>query len=554
VGTPEYMAPEQWTGQVTAASDIYSLGVVFYEMVTGRKPYTADTPAAVLIKQTNDPLPGPAQFVPGLPGDVEKVLFKALAKKPEDRYQSMGEFASGLERLLMRPESSAQPVPAPAATATMLVPAGSPAQAGPRAAVQEGAGDEMKTTLALPNQAAGQIQPPVLLKQAGLAPDLNPKKKPWWPWAAGLAGILGLALIGIFVLVRLGLSAAPVPTATEVFLPTEMPTEVLPSAVPATAVPVATTVPAATIPAATIVPGAVGAAKCAPNCAYKEMVLCYPQLGAESDWRTANSTSFTQTAADRGITLIFSDARQNQENQLSAVRSCIAQGVNVIALPPVVETGWDAVLQEARAANIPVIIVDRTVAADPSLYAAHIGSDMVIEGQRAAAEFNKLLPNGGTILELSGSSGSNAAFGRAKGFRDALNANIKILDSQTGNFNQNEARPVMEAFLEKYPGQFQGVFFQNDDMAVGAVQAIQAAGIKPGDLKMVAIDGSRAGFQLLIDGWLQADVECSPMLGPQVMDLALKLMNGQPILHEVIADESVFYPDNAASLLPTRKY
>src|SRR5690349_2092521 len=180
----------------------------------------------------------------------------------------------------------------------------------------------------------------------------------------------------------------------------------------------------AAAPAATQAPAQAktfGQADCAPNCTYKDMTLCYPQLGAESDWRTANSASFKETATKLGVKLIFSDAQQKQENQISAMRSCIQQGVNVIALPPVVEPGWDAVLQEAKDANIPVIVVDRSVSADPSLYSAHIGSDMVIEGKRSAAEFNKLLPNGGNILELSGTTGSGAAVGRAKGFREALN-------------------------------------------------------------------------------------------------------------------------------------
>jgi len=305
--------------------------------------------------------------------------------------------------------------------------------------------------------------------------------------------------------------------------------------------------PAAQAPAATEAPAS-------KVYTYADMTLCYPQLGAESDWRTANTASFKETAEKLGVKLIFSDAQQKQENQISAMRSCIQQGVNVIALPPVVETGWDAVLQEAKDANIPVIIVDRSVTADPSLYAAHIGSDMVIEGKRSAEEFNKLLPDGGNILELSGTTGSGAAVGRAKGFREALNANIKILDSQTGNFTRAEGKPVMEAFLKKYAGQIDGVFFHNDDMAIGAVEAIKAAGIKPGELKMVSIDGTRGGFQLMIDGWLQADVECNPLLGPQVMELALKLMNGEAIAHEALTDESVFYPDKAAELLPTRQY
>jgi galactofuranose transport system substrate-binding protein len=302
-------------------------------------------------------------------------------------------------------------------------------------------------------------------------------------------------------------------------------------------------------PAATQAPAPAAAKK-----TYKDLSVCFPQLGAESDWRTANTASMKETAEKLGVKLVFSDAQQKQENQISAIRSCIAQGVDVIALPPVVETGWDAVLQEAKDAEIPVIVVDRSVTADASLYAAHIGSDMAIEGKRSAEEFNKLLPNGGNILELSGTTGSGAAVGRAKGFREALNPNIKILDSQTGNFTRAEGKPVMEAFLKKYAGQINGVFFHNDDMAIGAVEAIKAAGIKPGDLVMVSIDGTRGGFQLMIDGWLQADVECNPLLGPQVMDLALKLANGEAVAHEALTDESVYYPDKAAELLPTRQY
>jgi len=299
------------------------------------------------------------------------------------------------------------------------------------------------------------------------------------------------------------------------------------------------------------------AAPAAAEKTYADMTLCYPQLGAESDWRTANTASFKETATELGIKqLVFSDAQQHQENQISAVRACIQQGVDVIALPPVVEDGWDAVLTEAKNANIPVIIVDRSVSADPSLYAAHIGSNMVLEGERAAAEFNKAMPDGGAVLELSGTTGSGAAVGRAEGFRNKLNPNITILDTQTGNFTRAEAVPVMQAFLKKYtPGvDFQGIFIHNDDMGIGAIEALKAAGVKPGDLTIVSVDGTRGGFQAMVDGWFQADVECNPLLGPQVYEMALALMNGQPIEREVLTNETVYYPENAAELLPTRKY
>ena len=303
------------------------------------------------------------------------------------------------------------------------------------------------------------------------------------------------------------------------------------------------------------------AATAAPQAAaqktYKDMTLCYPQLGAESDWRTANTASIKETATKLGIKqLVFSDAQQKQENQISAMRACIQQGVDVIALPPVVEDGWEAVLTEAKNAKIPVIIVDRSVSADPSLYAAHIGSDMALEGKRAAAEMNKLLNNKGAILELSGTTGSGAALGRAKGFREDLNSNIKILDSQTGNFTRAEAKPVTEAFLKKYkPGvDFQGMFIHNDDMGIGAIEALKAAGVKPGEIKIVSVDGTRGGFQAMIDGWFQADVECNPLLGPQVFEMALKLMNGQPVDKNVLTNETVYFPDKAKELLPTRQY
>ena len=288
---------------------------------------------------------------------------------------------------------------------------------------------------------------------------------------------------------------------------------------------------------------------------YADMTLCYPQLGAESDWRTANTASFKETADTLKIKqLVFSDAQQKPENQISAVRACIQQGVDVIALPPVVEDGWDAVLTEAKNAGIPVIIVDRSVSADKSLYAAHIGSNMELEGQRAADEMNKLLPNGGKILEVSGTPGSGAAVGRAKGFREKLNKNIEIVDTQTANFTRAEAKPVMEAFLKKYGTDLQGVFIHNDDMAIGAIEAMKAAGVKAGDMKIISVDGTRGGFQAMIDGWVQADVECNPLLGPQVFELALKLMNGETIDREILTNETVYFPKNAAELLPSRKY
>lgn len=302
-------------------------------------------------------------------------------------------------------------------------------------------------------------------------------------------------------------------------------------------------------------PAAPAAAEEAPKeFTYSNMTMCYPQLGAESDWRTANTASFKETAGELGVRLIFSDAQQKQENQISAMRACIAQGVDIIALPPVVEDGFEAVLTEAKDAGIPVIIVDRSVSADKSLYAAHIGSDMVLEGEKAGTEMSKLLPEGGKIVELSGTTGSSAAVGRAEGFRKTLASNIEIIDSQTGNFTRAEGKPVMEAFLKKYGDEIKGAFIHNDDMAIGAIEAMKAAGLNPGDIKVVSVDGTRGGFQAMADGWIQVDVECNPLLGPQTMELALNILNGKPFEAETITIEEVYYAEQAAELLPGRKY
>ena len=344
-------------------------------------------------------------------------------------------------------------------------------------------------------------------------------------------------LLAVLMLASVALAACGAPAATQA-----------PAQPAAPQAPAATSAPAAAKP--------FGEAACSPNCTFKDMTMCFPQLGAESDWRTADTASFKSEAQKDGFQLVFSDAQQKQENQISALRTCIQQGVSVIALPPVVEDGFEAVLTEAHNAGIPVIIVDRSVSADKSLYVSHIGSDMELEGKRAAAEFNKKFPNGANILELSGTTGSGAAVGRAKGFRADLAANIKIIDSQTGNFTRAEALPVMQAFLQKYKfgKDFQGVFIHNDDMGIGAIEALKSAGVKPGDLFIVSVDGTRGGFQAMVDGWFQSDVECNPLLGPQVADMALKIMNGQPVDANVLTNETVYYPDNAAQLLPTRQY
>ena len=288
---------------------------------------------------------------------------------------------------------------------------------------------------------------------------------------------------------------------------------------------------------------------------YKDLVVGYAQLGAESEWRTANTASVQEAAKDLGVTLKFSDAQQKQENQIKAIRSFIAQKVDVIGIPPVVETGWETVFQEAKDAGIPIILVDRRAAVPEDMYVTYLGSDFVEEGRRAALEMNKLLPNGGKIVELVGTVGSAPANDRYKGFREKMNSNITILDSQSGDFTRARGKEVMEAFLKKYGKDIGAVYAHNDDMALGAIQAIEEFGLKPGsDVKIVSIDAVRGAFQAMVDGKLNATVECNPLLGPQFYDLALKVVNGEKVSKWVPSQEGVFLPDTAAKELPNRKY
>ncbi|MEO8019972.1 MAG: ABC transporter substrate-binding protein [Pseudomonadota bacterium] len=312
---------------------------------------------------------------------------------------------------------------------------------------------------------------------------------------------------------------------------------------------------------AAILAGCSGGTPKAAGDAAKPIVLGFSQIGAESEWRTANTTSVQSAAVDAGITLRFSDAQQKQENQIKALRSFIAQRVDVIAFSPVVETGWETVLREAKAANIPVILTDRAVEVpDDSLYVSLIGSDFVEEGRKAGRwllETKKDVPGDINIVELQGTVGSAPANDRKKGFAEIVAADprFKIIRSQTGDFTRAKGKEVMEAFLKAEGKKINVLFAHNDDMAIGAIQAIEEAGMKPGvDITIVSIDGVKGAFEAMIAGKLNVTVECSPLLGPQLMAAVKDVVAGKPIAKRIITEESVFPQETAAQVLPTRKY
>jgi galactofuranose transport system substrate-binding protein len=292
-----------------------------------------------------------------------------------------------------------------------------------------------------------------------------------------------------------------------------------------------------------------------------KIVLGFSQVGAESEWRTANTESIKSSAKDAGIELKFSDAQQKQENQIKAIRAFIAQKVDVIAFSPVVESGWGTVLQEAKAAKIPVILSDRAVnEKDDSLWVSFMGSDFVEEGRRAGRWLVEKMKGTTTpvnIVELQGTVGSAPAIDRKKGFEEIIKADpkFKIIRSQTGDFTRAKGKEVMEAFLKAEGKKINVLYAHNDDMAIGAIQAIEEAGMKPAqDIIIISVDGVKGAFEAMMAGKLNVTVECNPLLGQQLMSAVKAVVAGKPIPKRIVTEESIFPKETAREVFPTRKY
>ncbi|MFC5286378.1 ABC transporter substrate-binding protein [Actinokineospora guangxiensis] len=288
-----------------------------------------------------------------------------------------------------------------------------------------------------------------------------------------------------------------------------------------------------------------------------KLVMGFAQVGAESGWRTANTKSVQESATAAGVELKFSDAQQKQENQLKAIRSFIQQKVDVIAFSPVVETGWDAVLLEAKRANIPVILTDRAVdSEDDTLYETFLGSDFVEEGKKAGQWLVDNTQGAVNVVELQGTTGAAPAIDRKEGFESVIAArpDIKIVATQSGDFTRAGGKQVMEAFLKSNPD-IDVVYAHNDDMGLGAIEAIKAAGKKPGtDIKIITVDAVKDGMTALANGEINFIVECNPLLGPQLMELAKKVVAGEEVPKRVVTEETTFTQEQAKAALPERKY
>src|SRR4051812_44016361 len=278
--------------------------------------------------------------------------------------------------------------------------------------------------------------------------------------------------------------------------------------------------------------------------ASKKLVVGFSQIGAESAWRTAETDSIRNEGEKRGVDLKMSDAQGKQENQISAIRAFIAQKVDAIILAPKVETGWEPVLREVKRAKIPVVLVDRGIkVSDESLYATLIASDFVQEGRMAAEWLGKKLNGQGNIVELQGSTGAAPAIDRKKGFEEGIAKfpGLKIIKSQSGDFTRSKGKEVMEAFLKAEGKNIKAVYAHNDDMALGAIQAIEEAGLKPGaDIIVVSIDGVKDAFTAMVDGKLNCSVECNPLLGPAAFDAIDAILLKKPLAKKTIVKDQIF--------------
>jgi simple sugar transport system substrate-binding protein len=307
-----------------------------------------------------------------------------------------------------------------------------------------------------------------------------------------------------------------------------------------------------------------GCAKPKQGAETKGIILGFSQIGAESAWRACHTRSMQEAAADAGVQLLFSNAEQKQENQIKAIRSFIAYQVDVIVFVPIVSTGWDNVLREARDAGIPVLITDRKIdIQDESLYAGHIGTDSVQEG-RAAGEFltQKFAGRAASpehpirIVELTGTIDSSVADGRAQGFREILDAHpeFRIIHSESGDFLRSKGYELMRAILNDYSA-IDVIFSHNDGMTLGALDAMKEKNLNPGtDIVMVTIDAEQAAIDALRRGEVNCVIECNPKLGPGAIDLAKQLARGETIPRLIHVDETVFTEWDDLSAIAPRGY
>ncbi len=286
--------------------------------------------------------------------------------------------------------------------------------------------------------------------------------------------------------------------------------------------------------------------------ASEPIVVGFSQVGHESDWRTASTNSVKEAfSEENGFDLQFVDCDNNSDTQIQSVRTFIEQQVDYIVIDPIVSTGWDTVLQEAEEAEIPVIVIDRSIE-DSDKYTAWIGTEMLNEGLAAGAWLKAYTEAKGiedvNILVISGTTGSSAQIGRSEGFDQYVaSEGWNKLDEQTGDFTQDGGQKVMESYCKSYDGQFNVVVCQNDNEAFGAIDAMKAAGVNvgpDGDVIVISFDACKAGLQNTLDGNITANFQCNPLQGPDCAKIVAALQAGEEVPKQTFMAEPWYAHDD----------
>lgn len=295
----------------------------------------------------------------------------------------------------------------------------------------------------------------------------------------------------------------------------------------------------------------------------QKIILGFVQVSAEGTWRMTNTKSVKESAEAAGIHLIYREGANNYTNQVNEMRELILMGVDVLAFSPSQVDGWDEILEEAKKAGIPVVVLDRAIdVEDDNLYVTHIGSDMIEEGRRAARwllNYMKKAKYDGEvrIVILEGVEGSTPALHRDRGFREVLKGHedYKIVQSKPANYIYSKGKEVMAEFLRSENGNVNVVFAHNDEMALGAIEAVEEYGKKPGkDIVIIGVDAIKKVFEAMIEGKMNASIECSPLLGPQLMEAVKDIIEGKAVPKRIITIEKDFDQTNAAQEIDNRTY
>lgn len=297
------------------------------------------------------------------------------------------------------------------------------------------------------------------------------------------------------------------------------------------------------------------------------IVIGFSEVGAESDWRVANTESMRKTfVEENGYELLFEDAKQKQDNQIAAIRNYILQEVNYIVLAPIVETGWDEVLLEAKEAGIPVIVVDRMIRVeDESLYTAWVGSDFRAEGDMAMEWLEQTLREQGReneeiqIVHVEGTEGASAQLGRTAGLEAGLarHSNWKLAARVMGEFTQAKTYEVILELLDEGT-QMDVIYCENDNSAFGAIQALDEKGVSygsDGEVMIISFDATRAGLTYCMEGKIDLNVECNPLHGPRVASIIEQLEQGEIPKKKWFVPETYFTKENLSQeLIDSREY